>query len=270
MPILELSFESGEDSLSVRRFTVHEAVSSQFDVSIVARSPNEDIDLDTIVGKAAGFLLVSQTLAALGWTVLVARVWPSDCNDALERLTIQFGASMLIPYEVMGAHIGPERSHTTGRVHSMAFRALTALFGHMGVECDVRALSDGDRVRLGEAIELYRRFRGLIHTGDVVRFDSPVSAIRQYGVYSSDRREALIAHVALATSASAVPPPLRLPGLLAEARYRMEQVPLPGARAVWAGSGVVLTGGQLAAHGVLLPPLNPESGLLLHLVAEPG
>jgi alpha-galactosidase len=199
-----------------------------------------------------------------------ARVWTSDCNDALERLTIQFGASMLIPYEVMGAHIGPERSHTTGRVHSMAFRALTALFGHMGVECDVRALSDGDRVRLGEAIELYRRFRGLIHTGDVVRFDSPVSAIRQYGVYSSDRREALIAHVALATSASAVPPPLRLPGLLAAACYCVEQVPLPGARAVWAGSGVVLTGGQLAAHGVLLPPLNPESGLLLHLVAEPG
>ena len=44
-----------------------------------------------------------------------ARVWTSDCNDALERLTIQFGASMLIPYEVMGAHIGPERSHSSER-----------------------------------------------------------------------------------------------------------------------------------------------------------
>ncbi len=74
MPILELSFESGEDSLSVRRFTVHEAVSSQFDVSIVARSPNEDIDLETIVGKAAGFLLVDQTLAARAWTGIVAEM----------------------------------------------------------------------------------------------------------------------------------------------------------------------------------------------------
>ena len=49
----------------------------------------------------------------------VERVWTSDCNDALERQTIQRGASMLIPPEVMGAHIGPTRAHTTGRVHTL-------------------------------------------------------------------------------------------------------------------------------------------------------
>jgi alpha-galactosidase len=43
------------------------------------------------------------------------RVWTSDCNDALERQTIQRGASMLIPPELMGAHIGPSAAHTTGR-----------------------------------------------------------------------------------------------------------------------------------------------------------
>jgi len=74
MPILELTFESGEDSLSVRRFTVHEAVSSLFDVSIVARSPNEDIDLESIVGRAAGFLLVDQTLQARAWSGVVAEM----------------------------------------------------------------------------------------------------------------------------------------------------------------------------------------------------
>ena len=47
------------------------------------------------------------------------RVWTSDCNDALERQVIQRGASMLIPPELMGAHIGPERSHTTGRRHDL-------------------------------------------------------------------------------------------------------------------------------------------------------
>ncbi len=196
-----------------------------------------------------------------------ARVWTSDCNDALERQTIQYGASMLLPYEVMGAHIGPERSHTTGRVHSLAFRVLTAMFGHLGVECDVRTLPERDRERLAEGLALYRRFRGLMHSGDAVRFDAADPSIRDYGVYAADRREALIAHVALTTSAAAVPARLRLPGLAADMRYRIEQVALPGARAVWAGSGVVLSGAQLAAVGVQLPALHPESGLLLHLVA---
>lgn len=197
----------------------------------------------------------------------VARVWTSDCNDALERQTIQYGASMLIPYEVMGAHIGPERSHTTGRVHSLAFRVLTALFGHLGVECDVRALSVRDRERVANGLALYRRFRRLIHSGDVVRFDPPDPSVRTYGVYAADRDEALIAHVSLATSAAAVPARVRLPGLAADVRYRVEQIPLPGARAVWAGSGVVLSGAQLAAVGLQLPALHPESGLLLRLAA---
>ena len=37
MSILELSFSSGEDSLSVRRFSVQEAVSSLFTISVWAR-----------------------------------------------------------------------------------------------------------------------------------------------------------------------------------------------------------------------------------------
>jgi type VI secretion system secreted protein VgrG len=74
MPILELSFESGEDTLSVRRFSVHESVSGLFDVSIIARSPNEDIDLESIVGKSAGFLLVDQVLTARAWTGIVAEM----------------------------------------------------------------------------------------------------------------------------------------------------------------------------------------------------
>ena len=70
------------------------------------------------------------------------RVWTSDCNDALERQTIQRGASMLIPPELMGAHIGPERSHTTGRRHDLQFRAATAFFGHLGVEWNLLRLDE--------------------------------------------------------------------------------------------------------------------------------
>src|SRR5262245_16366665 len=53
MAILELTFASGESSLSVSRFSVHEGVSTLFTISIHALSDDPDIDLDTIVGKAA-------------------------------------------------------------------------------------------------------------------------------------------------------------------------------------------------------------------------
>jgi len=198
------------------------------------------------------------------------RVWTSDCNDALERQTTQRGASMLVPSSVMGAHIGPTRSHTTGRSHSLAFRTLTALFGHLGIEWDITSLSDRERSRLREAIDLYRTFRPLVHDGDAVRFDPIVNgqqpASHAYGVYSGDRREALVAHVQLSTGMSLLPSPLRLPGLDPDRTYLVEQVPLPGASLQWDGSGIRLTGRQLAAHGLQLPALFPESGILLHLV----
>lgn len=74
-------------------------------------------------------------------------------------------------------------------------------------------------------------------------------------------------HAILTSGMSLLPPPLRLPGLLPDAQYVVEQVPLPGALAAWAGSGMVLTGTQLAVHGVQLPWQHPESGMLLHLRA---
>ena len=164
----------------------------------------------------------------------VERVWTSDCNDALERQTIQQGASMLLPYEVMGAHIGPTRSHTTGRIHSLAFRGLTAMFGHLGVEWNLLALTDDERTQLTEMIALHRHFRPLLHSGDSVRFDPVFNghtiASHEYGVYAVDRREALVAHVQLTTGLSLLPPPLRLEGLLPDVHYSVTHVRLPGSR----------------------------------------
>ena len=94
-----------------------------------------------------------------------------------------------------------------------------------------------------------------------------IAATQVYGVYAADRREALIVHATLTAGMSLLPPPVRLQGLQPDARYVVEQVPLPGAMLVWAASGIVLTGTQLATHGVQLPWQHPESGMLLHLRA---
>ncbi len=91
-------------------------------------------------------------------------------------------------------------------------------------------------------------------------------------MYVADRVEALVAYVQLRTGISLVPTVLRLPGLDPDARYLVREVPLPRqpgsmgrTRPAWTANGVVLSGRQLAAHGLQSPPLNPESAALVHL-----
>ena len=199
------------------------------------------------------------------------RVWTSDCNDALERQTIQRGASMLIPPEIMGAHIGPTRAHTTGRTQSLSFRAATAMFGHLGVEWNVTKLTDEERTVLRAVIAMHKEHRELLHSGNVVRFDTD-AAYNAHGVYAADQSEGIVAFAQLTTTASLTPPPLRLPGLDYVATYRIDHLRIPGERwgparvqPTWLLSGVELTGRQLAAHGVQPPTMHPESALLLKL-----
>ncbi|WFE34530.1 alpha-galactosidase [Micromonospora sp. WMMD975] len=223
------------------------------------------------------------------------RVWASDCNDALERLAIQRWTGLLLPPELIGTHIGPERSHTTRRVHDLGFRAVTALFGHHGIEWDISAIDASTRAELAAWVALHKRLRPLLHGGRVVRVDHPDPAVQAHGVIAHDRSEAVYAISRLATSVAQAPGAVRLPGLDPARRYRVRPpagVPEPatlelappgwlagadagtgtgtgtGAGAgAGAGAGVVLAGSVLGAVGLQLPALHPEQALLLEVTA---
>jgi uncharacterized protein involved in type VI secretion and phage assembly len=91
MAQLELTFESKEESLSVRRFAVHEAMSSLFSVSVWARSPDDDIDLESLVGKPAELHITSGlTYAFSGGT----RRWTGICQQFEHVDTESTGLSM--------------------------------------------------------------------------------------------------------------------------------------------------------------------------------
>lgn len=200
------------------------------------------------------------------------RVWGSDCNDALERQTIQRWTGMVVPPELVGSHIGPTTSHTTARTHDLSFRAITAMFGHFGLEWDLRQLNPAERDELGRAIALYKEYRALLHSGRMVRADEPDPALRLHGVVAHDGSEALYALVSVATSFAEVPGRICLPALHPEARYQVDAVyPVPGDKHAfmqtvapeWLSTGVEATGRFLAASGLPMPVLNPEHGVLL-------
>ena len=59
MAHLELTFESGDESLSVRSFRVEEGLNALFTVAITARSLNPDLDLASFVSQDAAFCLAA-------------------------------------------------------------------------------------------------------------------------------------------------------------------------------------------------------------------
>jgi alpha-galactosidase len=209
----------------------------------------------------------------LGILAHTDRVWASDTNDALERQHIQRWTQLLLPGELVGAHVGPPHSHTTGRTQALSFRLATALFGHLGFEWDITTASERQRAELSEAIALYRRLRGLLHSGTAVRADHSDPAALVHGVVGEG--EALFAYVQLTTSALELPGPVRLPGLPPDRSYRVAPLTLAGGPEIagaqpppWLAAGeITLTGRALATAGLQLPALAPEQALLLHLTA---
>jgi alpha-galactosidase len=198
------------------------------------------------------------------------RIWSSDCNDALERQLIQRWTGTLLPPEMIGAHVGPTVSHTTGRVHTLDFRAGTALFGHFGVEWDLTEASDAERARLAEWIRLYKELRALMHNGTVVRSDHPDPSLWVHGVVAADRSEAVYALATTATGVWSPPGRVRLPGLDPDAVYRVAPLP-PGDQPQgptryplgWWNSGAELSGRMLALAGIQAPVLFPQRLVLI-------
>ena len=206
------------------------------------------------------------------------RVWVSDCIDPLERQQMHRWTSQLIPLELMGSHIASGRSHTTGRLHTLGFRAHSALMGHLGIEWDLAAASEEELAELTAWITLYKERRELLFTGDLVRADRGESPLWLQGVVSSDRDEALFTLSAVGRADTAQHPRLVLPGLDPAAAYRVRALlpsgppshltAPPWLSLVLEADGAVLPGAALAVAGLAAPLLDPEQGLLLSLTRE--
>ncbi|MDG2497803.1 MAG: alpha-galactosidase [Aquiluna sp.] len=209
----------------------------------------------------------------LGMAQVVDRFWVSDCNDALERQYIQRYTQIGIPPEMLGSHIGPTTSHTTGRTHTLGFRAVTALFGHAGLEWDITKTTPEEKVALKSWADYYKKNRGLLHSGDVVRMETDLDSTFVHGVVSKDKATALFAYVTLQAQAGSRPNSIVIDGLDLEKNYSVKAV-FPAGKPVFQQrtapgwlDGVVLTGKALSQIGLRPPILFPESALLIEIEA---
>jgi|TARA_B110000977_G_scaffold14610_1_gene18118 alpha-galactosidase len=209
----------------------------------------------------------------LGIAQIVDRFWVSDCNDALERQYIQRYTQIGIPPEMLGSHIGPTESHTTGRVHSLGFRAITALFGHAGLEWDITTATADEQEHLKNWATYYKKNRDLFHSGKVVRVETDNEATFVHGVVSQDQSKAIFAYVTLQGQAASRANAILIDGLDSNRSYSVKAV-YPVGKPVFQErtgpkwlDGIVLTGKALTQIGLRPPILFPETALLIEIEA---
>jgi alpha-galactosidase len=197
------------------------------------------------------------------------RVWTSDSNDALDRLTIQRGCSFFFPAEVMGAHVGPRDCHITGRNISIAMRAAVAFFGHMGIEMDPRELTDDERQQLKQIIKLHKQHRQLIHSGKLVRLNTDGDSIN-FGIVNANQSQGLFAYNSVKETQRTNPPKYHFSGLDADKNYTLSLV-WPAGFSFYSQSilsiieNQTFSGEALMTFGMQLPITFPQTSLIFKL-----
>ena len=109
-----------------------------------------------------------------GMLAFAPQTWTSDDTDAVERLAIQWGTSLVYPPSSMGAHVSAVPNHQTGRVTPLETRAAVAFFGVFGYELDPTALTAVERAQVRDQIAFYRAHRATLQHGRFHRLAEPV------------------------------------------------------------------------------------------------
>ena len=170
------------------------------------------------------------------------QIWCSDDTDAHERTFIQYGTSFFYPICAVGSHVSAVPNHQTGRGVSLKTRGVVAMAGSFGYELDLNTLSETEKKEVAEQVKTYKKYQDLIYNGCYYRLSNPVEENLAIWMFvAKDQSEALVQGVIYRAKPNALRGRIRLAGLSAEAKYRIE------------GGDAVYTGAALMAGGIPLP-----------------
>ena len=108
-----------------------------------------------------------------GMLYYMPQVWTSDNSDAIERLRIQYGTSLVYPMSAMSAHVSASPNHQTAHVTPFDTRFTVALTGSFGYELDPTALSEEEQKKVRETAELYKDIGEILAKGRYHRLRDP-------------------------------------------------------------------------------------------------
>lgn len=178
-----------------------------------------------------------------GMLYYTPQVWTSDDTDAVERLKIQYGTSLIYPISSIGAHVSAVPNHQVGRLTSLDTRANVAYFGVFGYELDITKMSTQERGIIKKQIAFYKNNRSLLFNGLFYRIESPFENdgnVTSWMVVSKNQEEALVGRYQVLSQANAGLKRLLLQGLNAAFEYNIE-----GLNETFFGDELMYTGLQI-------------------------
>lgn len=201
-----------------------------------------------------------------GMLYYAPQAWTSDDSDAIERLKIQYGTSLLYPLSSMGAHVSIVPNHQTNRLTPLKTRGNVAFFGSFGYELDLNQLSPEELAEVRKQIAFYKRHRELIHNGTFYRLQSPFKGDGQtaWMVVSQDQNTALLGTFEVLNQVNRSHQRLLLKGLAVDKVYRLEGRAYTGAELMRVGLVVTdASSGQLLEDSEQKPSYDFDSKLWL-------
>ncbi len=195
-------------------------------------------------------------------------VWTSDNTDAISRVRIQYGTSLIYPAAVMGSHVSEVPNHQTGNVVSLKFRFDIAAAGRLGMELQPKNLTAEERALADRCITSYKGYRDLVFTGDLYRIASPYEGDYYALMYvSEDKRRAVVFTYCLRYQNRGVGThTFRLQGLDPARKYKVKEQNVD--KSCWWGDGKSFTGAFLAGGGFNPALLKTNTSAVFLLEAD--
>lgn len=207
--------------------------------------------LDTITSRFPNLLFESCSGGGgrfdPGMLYYMPQVWTSDNTDAVSRLKIQYGTSIVYPAITMGAHVSAVPNHQIRRNTSLKIRGNVALSGNLGYELDLGKLAVKEKEIVKQQIHFYKEIRHIIQFGEFYRLLNPFAGNTVAWIFvTKDKTEAVAYYYNLLAEPNPPSACLRLTGLNPAFLYRDME------------TGNVYGGDELMYAGISVPMIKGD------------
>jgi alpha-galactosidase len=156
-----------------------------------------------------------------GMLYYMPQVWTSDNTDAVSRLKIQYGTSLVYPIITMGAHVSAAPNHQTRRNTSLKMRGDVAMSGNLGYELDLTKFTEDEKEIVKKQVQDYKEIRELVQFGNFYRLLNPFKGNEAAWMFlSKDKKEVFIGYYRILGETNMPLRTLPLKGLPPKFKYR--------------------------------------------------
>ena len=182
-----------------------------------------------------------------GMLYYMPQTWTSDNTDAIERLKIQFGTSMVYPNASIGCHVSAVPNHQVDRITPIETRGVVAMSGNFGYELDITKLPESEKEIIKEQVKLYKEIRETIQFGKCYRLSSPFESNDIAWMFiSKDCEEIIVSFVRTLAKPNSKFISLKLVGLDESSKYEI------------LGENIIVGGDELMNIGLNVPELKGD------------